>query len=44
LQKSAETGLEGKFSMIEPLAGLKASKEQLKLIYSITMRIKEFCK
>lgn len=44
LKKYAEVGLENKFSMMEPLAGAKASKEQLKTIYSITMRIEEFRK
>jgi hypothetical protein len=29
---------------MEPLVGLKASKEQLKLIYSVTMLIEEYRK
>jgi hypothetical protein len=42
LKRAAEVGLENKFTMIEPLSGAKASKEQLKSIYSVTMRVEEF--
>jgi hypothetical protein len=42
LKRAAETGLEEKFTMMEPLIGSKASREQLKSIYSVTMRIEEF--
>jgi hypothetical protein len=42
LKRAAETGLEEKFTMIEPLIGTKPTKEQLQSIYSVTMRIEEF--
>jgi hypothetical protein len=43
-KRAAEVGLENKFTMMEPLSGAKASKEQLKSIYSVTMRVEEFCR
>jgi hypothetical protein len=42
LKRAAETGLEQKFMMMEPLIGSKVSNEQLKSIYFVMMRIKEF--
>jgi hypothetical protein len=42
LKKSAEAGLEAKFTLMEPFLGNKPSKDQLKSIYSVTMRIEEF--
>jgi uncharacterized membrane protein YgcG len=44
LKRAAETGLETKFSMMEPFVGTKTSTEQLKSIYSVTMRMEEFRK
>lgn len=44
LKRAAEVGLENKFTMMEPLSGNKPSKEQLKSIYSVTMRVEEFRK
>jgi hypothetical protein len=43
LKRAAKTWLEEKFTMMEPLIGSNASREQLKsIIYSVTMRIEEF--
>jgi hypothetical protein len=42
LKQAAETALEEKFTMMEPLIGSKASREQSKSIYLVTMRIEEF--
>jgi hypothetical protein len=41
-KRAVETGLEEKFTMMEPLIGNKASREQLKSIYLVTMQIEEF--
>jgi hypothetical protein len=43
-KRAAETGLEHKFTRMEPITGTKASQEQLKSIYSVTMRVEEFRK
>jgi hypothetical protein len=42
LKRAAEIGLEEKFTMMKPLISSKASKEQLKSIYLVTMQIEEF--
>jgi hypothetical protein len=44
LKNYAEKGLDAKFGMMVLLVGKKASKDQLKSIYLITMRIEEFRK
>lgn len=44
LKRSAEIGLENKFTRMEPIIGKKASQDQLKSIYSVTMRVEEFRK